>query len=572
LQFGGVYLFGYKPQTTNNYPNGVFAFSGVHTGDPAADYLLGLDATYSQNNNQNLGTTRFHQTEFYVQDDWKAAPHLTVTAGIRWVIFSPDTVDGNQVTNFAPSTFDPTQAPAVSPGGTLAVNASGVPETGTGTTANLSNGLVVANTNGVPPGFYKSKFDNIGPRIGFAYTLPSGKSAIHGGYGIGYSRLPISQLFAAYGTNPPFNKNANISNSLLSDGVAGVGTPAQVFSPQTLNAIITNFKASQIQSYSLTVEQQVSGNLVASIAYVGSVARHLQVDDYDQNFASPVTVPSAAGCLPASQAPSGQYQFDPCINTGKTSVNYTRPYPGYAAISTQAFPGSSDYNALQTGVIYKTTPLQINIAYTWSKTLATIGSHTAGNGQSVGGPSAQNWRNIGAEYGPPSYDRRNVFAGSIVYDLPFFLRGGNPVVRQVFGHWSVAGLTIMESGYPLSPSLGTSTPGLAIRPNLISPINKIGKKSEWFTTSSFAAPAYGFFGNASNGSIQGPSEFVVHTALYKAFPLPEGINLQFRAEAFNVANHPNFANLSTALGTPTFGQATSAQDPRILEFALRLSF
>jgi hypothetical protein len=130
----------------------------------------------------------------------------------------------------------------------------------------------------------------------------------------------------------------------------------------------------------------------------------------------------------------------------------------------------------------------------------------------------------------------------------------------------------MESGYALSPGLGTTTAGLALRPDQVAPIKKVGSKREWFSTGSFVAPPFGFFGNASNGSIRGPSEFVGHAALYKTFPIHETVNLQFRAEAFNIANHTNFANVSTAVGTPTFGQVISAQDPRILEFALRLSF
>ncbi len=568
LQFGGIYLYGNKPQTTFNLPQGQFSFTGTHTGDPAADYLLGLDATYFQSNNQNLGHYRYNQTELYAQDDWKATSHLTLNMGLRWVIFAPDTVDGNKVTNFSASNFNPTQAPVVTPTGELMVNSAGVPVTQSGTPANLVNGLVTAGSNGVPSGFYTRKFANLAPRIGFAYSFPDGKTAIHGGYGIGYTRLPIEQIYTLFGTNPPFNQNANILNSLISNGTAGVSAP---ITPQALAAVTPDYKPTQFQTFSLTGERQLSGNLVASIAYAGNVSDHLELLDYDQNFPLPVSAPSAPGCL-TSGLTAGRYQFDPCINTGTVSPNFTRPYAGYAGISTDAFVGRSNYHALQGGLIYKTSPLQVNIAYTYSKTLATVAARGAGSGVSLAGDGIQNPRDIGAEYGPPSYDRTHVFTSSIVYDLPFFEHADSKLVRTTLGGWSISGIVTLERGYALTPSNGTTTAGLAIRPNLMSSIHKVGKESEWFSTDSFSAPAYGVFGNASTGSIRGPGELVGNTALYKTFPIHEEWALQFRAEAFNVANHPNFSNVSTAFGTPTFGRVTSAQDPRILEFALRLNF
>ena len=94
----------------------------------------------------------------------------------------------------------------------------------------------------------------------------------------------------------------------------------------------------------------------------------------------------------------------------------------------------------------------------------------------------------------------------------------------------------------------------------------------WFDTSAFAAPAYGFYGNASNGTIRGPGYTSVNTSLYKTFPIRDRFNLQFRVEAFNVLNHPNFNNVDTGLGDGNYGQVTSAGDPRIMEFALKLFF
>lgn len=270
-----------------------------------------------------------------------------------------------------------------------------------------------------------------------------------------------------------------------------------------------------------------------------------------------------------TQAASARYDYDPCINTGQASANYTRPYSGWAGIRQEASPGQSNYNGLQTALSYRTTHLQIMPAYTFSKALTTLGGRSAAAGGSLEGDVPQNYRNYAADYGPPSYDRTHVFTTSIVYDLP---SPSQALLKQIVGGWTFAGLTILESGYALTPGLATSTAGLATRPNYAAPLHKVGSLTQWFSTSSFAAPALGFFGTASTGSIRGPAEFVGNAALYKSFPIYERVKLQFRAEAFNVANHTNFANVSTSLGSGNFGAVTSAQDPRILEFALRLTF
>jgi hypothetical protein len=158
-----------------------------------------------------------------------------------------------------------------------------------------------------------------------------------------------------------------------------------------------------------------------------------------------------------------------------------------------------------------------------------------------------------------------------VYSIPLF-KDSDRLVRGALANWSFAGLALHQSGFALSPGLATNTAGLAIRPNLVAPYHRMGHLGEWFDTNSFAAPDYGFFGNASNGIIRGPAYTSVNTSLYKTFPIADRFKMEFRAEAFNVANHPNFNDISTSLGSGNFGQVTSSRDPRILEFALKLLF
>ena len=153
-------------------------------------------------------------------------------------------------------------------------------------------------------------------------------------------------IYYAFGQNPPYNQSANILNSLLSNGTAGGAAVAPT--PQNLNNVPFSFTPTQIQSYSLTLEQQLKRNMVGAVAYVGSQTRHLTSGvggGNDINWPLGATSPSVPGCLPAGQAPCASYDFDPCINSGSSSSNFTRPYLGYSTINQQYDQGTANYNA-----------------------------------------------------------------------------------------------------------------------------------------------------------------------------------------------------------------------------------
>ena len=574
LQGGALYMFGIKRQTVFTNPQGSFGFSGQHTGDPAADYMLGLDSSYSQASTEREGAFHYRQGEAYLQDDWKVSSRLTLNLGLRWVYFSNDSVSGDQVTSFSPNLFDATQAPVVTPTGAFVINTDNQPLTSSGTVANLLNGLIYAGQNGVPDGFFIPKKTNFGPRVGFAYDLSGkGTTSLRGGYGIGYSRIPVAVIYYAFGQNPPYNQSANIINSLLNNGTAG-GT-AVAPTPQNLNAVPSSFTPTAIQSYSLTFEQQIRPNLVGVLAYAGSQTRHVTSGvggGNDINWPLPQTTPSVSGCVPGNATAS--YEFDPCINTGVSSADYTRPYQGYSTINDQYDEGTANYNSMQSSVNYRAGASQFSLAYTWSKALATVAGHGAGSTTSQGsGP--QNPRDWAAEYGPPSYDFTNDVSATWVYAEPFFAHS-DAAIKAVLGGWSIGGLFLHQSGFALSPGMSLSTQGLASRPNQVAAFQKIGKLNEWFnndpTTGIFQAPAFGFYGDARNGTIRGPGYTSFNASVYKTFPIHDRLNLQVRAEAFNALNHPNFRNVDTGLGDGSYGQVNSAGDPRIMEFAMKLNF
>jgi hypothetical protein len=580
LQAGVLYIFGIKRQNFFSNTHGSYNFSGVHTNDPMADYLLGLDASFYQASAEREGYYHYRQLEAYFQDDWKVTRRLTLNLGLREVWYSPDTISNQQWTDFNPSKFDPAAAPVVQPNGNFLTNSAGVPVNAAGEPVPnyLINGLAFAGKNGTPSGIYKSRVWNLGPRIGFAYDVfGDGKTSIRGGFGIGYSRTPFGNYASL--NNPPFITNVNLINGTLSN--AALGSQAGAVTGSNLNFVgppNNLFKPTQLDTWSLTAEREVINRGVLSLAYVGSAAHYL-AGSYDYNFPLPMAGPSVndPGCLQPGQAiPSGGFQFDPCLNASIVSADYTRPFKGWSGINTGGaeaaanYYGNSNYNSFQAGWKYGSDHLTWTVAYTFSKGLANV----AGRGFSSGGQTgagAQNARDFRDEYGPIGWDRRNIFTSGYIYDLPF-LRNAKGFVGGAFGGWTFSGLTVIESGFAYSPGLSISTPGLATRPNVVGKLSYPHKIGEWFDTSAFAPAPFGFFGNAGVGSIRGPIENAWNWALYKTFPVTERAKLQFRGEFFNIWNHTNFGNVDANVGSGTFGQITSALNPRILEFALRLSF
>ncbi len=585
LQAGLMYIFGIKNQNVFTRPEGSFTFDGTYTGSAPADFLLGLHDGYSQDSAKPHYTPHYRQIESYFQDDWKVNRRLTINAGSRFYYFSPDWLtrphNGGTLltTNFDFDAFQPAQAPVVLPDGSLMTNASGTPITSAGTVANLANGLVYNTDPQQPRGFYNSKKVNIAPRVGFAYALTAdGRTSFHAGYGIGYVHIPF-QILNNFSSNPPGVNSVSYKSGTFENPTAGTAV-VQVPRPQGLQLTNTKFRPETAQSFSAIVEREVMRGSVLQVGYVGSLAREGRIN-IDANQVTPVSAPFSDTCLPAGQAASASYDYDPCINTGSYLVggvaqsfsqDFERPYLGWEGMSFPAYEGSSHYHSLQSQFKYQSKNVQTTLNYTWSK---VIGDDTNGGLDfRTATSSVQNSYCISCEKGIINFDRPHIFSGNVIYQLPFFAHGSNGILKEVLGGWSVSGIALAQSGFALTPSLAAPNTGLSSRPNQVASVHQSSDRNHIFNADAFRVPKYGFFGNASNGSIRGPKEVAFNTEINKTFDITERVKFQFQAQAFNIANHPSFRSANTGIGQnePNPGLVNSPGDPRIMQVVGRINF
>ncbi len=572
---------------------GNFAFSGGAntTGDTAADFLLGFASSYSQSNVQRTGVFHQHWFELYAQDDWKENPRLTLSYGVRYSFYSPTSKEGNDITNFNPSTYDISVAPGIVYN-TGQYTVSGItPITPSGATANyLTNGVVNACQSGTPCGFTVPKKNLFAPRLGFAYRVnDKGTMSVHGGYGIGYAQVGMFQTSGLLSNNPYVSTSSYSYAQFSNPGSGTAGAPGI----QTLSAIDATYRPATLQNWSLSFEDEVIPHGILNLTYAGDKADHIFSNGVDRNFALNTTVNisstvNSAACAASSPtaSPASQWQFDPCLNTGAVNTNYERPYRGYGGITSGVSIGQSNYHGLQTGFVYRFRDLQLNEAYTYSKALGNQNQNATGNlaygfNSNIG---FQNPRNPGADYGRPDYDRTHVFTSAFVYTLPFF-RHSNLFMKEALSGFGISGLITAQSGFAQSVGLSTPTNGLANRPNQIAPLIRnpgSGKRAigqqPLYSYASFAQPPYGTFGNSEPGVLRGPKEVSFATAVNKNIPITERAGIVIRAEAFNVFNHPNINSFNSTWSNnlvtdaANFGYAQTAGDMRQMEFSARVNF
>jgi len=312
-----------------------------------------------------------------------------------------------------------------------------------------------------------------------------------------------------------------------------------------------------VQSYSLSVERQFGTNWYTSLAYAANRSNH--VGEY-YNINQPM--------------PDPPYDYNPIINTGVFAYAYA-PFLGYGSITSNVSPGIVRWDALEASVKHPMArDFFLSLAYTWQHGL----SDQRGTVFFENNATMQDIYHPRDNYGTTNLNVPQIFTASLIWNLPWF-RNEKGFAGAVLGGWQYSDITTIQSGFAQDPGLSIANQGLATRPDRVAGnINGMKNFSEWFNTAAFAAPAPGYFGDAGTGIIDGPGTVNFDMALAKDFHLGEHVTMNFRSEFFNIFNHTNFNGINNTFGsgspgTPaSFGWVTSAADPRIVEFALRLQF
>jgi hypothetical protein len=487
--------------------------------------LLGLPISANISTVIGMGN-RQHVPSLFVQDDWKVNRRLTLNLGLRYDYFSPIVEAHDRQSNF---------------------------NYATGT-------LVVAGQNGASRSLTVADKANFSPRIGFAWTpRENANLVVRGAYGIFYSGQEIrtaAPLQLAY--NLPFFYEP----SFVSSGTTPVITVAQGFPPlnpnQAINPGVTSLDprlhTPYYQSWNLAVQQSLPAAISLEIAYAGSKGTHLQsVTDPNQ-----VPFPSA----------------------GDVDVQSLRPFPQFGPFTAIQNRGSSIYHSMQVKAEkHLSHGLYFLSAFTWSKAINDLPEICCNF------PFPQNSYDVGAERARADFDQKLRWVFSFDYELPFGgsrSRINNRVLDAFAGGWHVGGIYTLASGFPFSAAVGfdpsnTGSQGL-MRADQIRDGNLPSDQrspNQWFDINAFTPPADGTFGNAHRNNLIGPGQNVFDGSLRKVFAVTESQRLEFRAEFFNLFNHPNFAQPDNFIddGPGVAGTITEIAIPmRQIQFGLKYSF
>ncbi len=568
IKVGGLYSRNYKAEQGANAefgslggPVGLNGFKGLanQTGYGIADIeLVNMALGWGETTDLFKVRNVWHDVEFYVTDNWRITPRLTVDYGFRWSFLRNPYLSDDKYSVFNPAAFDPAlgNAPCngllYSPG--LGSNPCG---TGNGGVAGPNRALMNNNNH------------MVAPRLGIAWDpTGNGKWAIRAGVGQFFNRDRLWPLQIG-GSNPPFNPSFTSlnGNGRYLDSTnqlpacdpncfgVGLGLPniGQSTSDQMPNA----------WQWNLSVQREVFKNSKLEVAYVGNKNNHWeQIADVNfvpqaDRLAYVQQENSASGAVLSAFRPFGAL-------VGNNSITY------------YSHGSSSNYQSLQAffnSKIRSNTTFQA--AYTWSKLLA--------DSQRLDTPAPNlDGGDRHATYGPDILNHPQIFSASLVYALPT-LQGSNQFVRGVLGGWEASTIVSASSGPSITPlvsvqglgdpsGVGNGTATGRERPDRVpgQPCRASGSDSKtylnpnMFTVNGFQL---GHIGDAGVGICSGPPSRDVDMGVNKNFKLTERFRMQFRMEFFNLFNHPQYVagdvigNATINFNAPVFGDASGATVP-----------
>lgn len=497
-----------------NSPRGIFHFTGSRSGNAAADFILGTAGDDVTPIQEFKGVVAEWRDGFFALDNWQVNSKLTLNYGLRYELPTvPYSVNGN--------------ARILNPQQTTLIPAT-IPDPGFS--------------------FINPQHSDWAPRLGFAYRLTS-RTAIRGGGGIYYNPNQTNSFTLAT-TNPPFGITTTFNNSAATPISFANPTPGTGTTPTTFLSAFTenpNLATPRMYQWNLGISRELWGNAGFELQYLGSHSLHL-----DRSYFNNTPAP------------------------GPGSVNPRRPNQAWGQIRTIQNDLIGNYHGL-TAIFRQrmSHSLQMMASYTWSHTLDVATD-------SNGGGAAMNDYDWHLDYGNANWDIRHRFVTTFIYDLPRF-NGMNSLLRWTLGNWQANGIFTAQSGTPINVIIGPDQANIGRpnqRPNLVgTPSTNCGSGHliGCINSTAFAMPAPFTFGNAGRNLVFGPGLVDADFSLFKNIPIKERIRFQFRAEMFNILNHPNFANPGNGSpatwNTASFGNITSTvTDNRDIQFGAKVIF
>jgi hypothetical protein len=620
LVFGAYFMNAEKNEMAYTDLSGDLGFdstSPVTSGNAFADLLMGNIASYSQANSQPKYHINFKIFEPYFQDDYHIFKNLTLNLGVRISLFGTFWERAHLISNWSPSAYTSASAPQLYVTTSNNSEQQGALIPGTG---NPFDGMVTCGLNGIPRGCLTGHLFNPAPRLGFSWDpLGNGKMAVRGGYGIFYEHTNGAEANAENleGTPPivetPTQYNVN--------GYNNIGGQGLLF-PLSTTAIPGNAIWPYVQQWHVDIQRDLPRNTVATLAYVGAKGTHLTLQhEFNELPLTPASEnPYQPGqYIQASDCSWGPNSSQPNVNTDQWGVpmnavtSYGAPvpyippsgptgtpsgpavnlyvacgndpdffrtkFPGLSSIQRVEPEANSNYNALQFSLRKTSGALTLDVAYTYSHSLDDSSDATDSN--------FVNSFNLHQNYASSNYDQRHILTAAWTYDVPFRGRG---LWHSFLGGWQQAGIMTFQTGTPFSVVNGVygDSAGVADGTTGIGSFaDRIGDPHASpncppLAPGTFGVPLFNCaaftqtqglsFGNSGRNSLNNPRRTNFDMSVYKVFKPKETINVQFRAEAFNVFNHTQWNGVNNYVSTNNFLYSTGAHMPRVLQFAIRITF
>jgi carboxypeptidase family protein len=561
LKLGGVYSSNRKNET-NIGSNQLYTIAACncHTGNTIADVLLkDLPITdYTEVDHQEFVLGRWKDLEFYGNDTWRFRKGVTLNLGLRWSRYAPPFSANDRVSNWVPRLYD------------------GI---------NPLSALVQANqlgSSGLPHNLVRSYNKGFQPRVGLAWDVfGDGKTALRLGAGRYMGRSNVIEDLLRLSGNPPWSTTVDSgwqsgTNSLvgcptcrsldtinpgLKTAVAGVG------SSTGFAAVNENFRPPDSWQWNVTITREVLKNTVVEASYIGNHGQHIWRRGVNFNEVPPER---RAAVIAAFQA---GITGDPL--TAITNAN--RRLRNVGPITMSESTGDSHYNAFQLQLTRRFVDgLALGAAYTWGHAISNvpITSFTSGTTDPF---------NYNLDRGDADLDRRQMFVGNAVYELPS-LKGRNAALRQILGGWQFSGILSLIGGNPINVTTGGvdshqfglgAGPAGGLRPNRVPGVSIYARNgTQWLNRAAFQTPAstQSTFGTLGAGVVRMPATKNIDFALAKNWRFGERYGFQFRSELFNAFNHPNFDGITADLGSPNFGQLNHARLPREIQLGFKFTF